>query len=163
MRLLIGFLKSMKYAVFLFQVTIKPPFPSQFTLNSTSFPPFLMPSSPSQPTRYSRFMSSFEHISGKINSIYGQLTRSVTHPLGGTAYLALENEDEPFQGGIRYTAMPPTKRFRDMEQLSGGERTVAALALLFAVHRLFPFVLGDFEGSRGVLQGVWGGFGITGF
>jgi structural maintenance of chromosome 1 len=31
--------------------------------------------------------------------------------------------------------MPPMKRFRDMEQLSGGEKTVAALALLFAIHR----------------------------
>lgn len=27
------------------------------------------------------------------------------------------------------------KRFRDMEQLSGGEKTIAALALLFAIHR----------------------------
>jgi structural maintenance of chromosome 1 len=31
--------------------------------------------------------------------------------------------------------MPPMKRFRDMDQLSGGEKTVAALALLFAIHR----------------------------
>lgn len=31
--------------------------------------------------------------------------------------------------------MPPMKRFRDMEQLSGGEKTIAALALLFAIHR----------------------------
>ena len=38
-------------------------------------------------------------------------------------------------GGIKYHAMPPMKRFRDMEQLSGGEKTVAALALLFAIHR----------------------------
>lgn len=30
--------------------------------------------------------------------------------------------------------MPPTKRFREMDQLSGGEKSVAALALLFAVH-----------------------------
>jgi structural maintenance of chromosome 1 len=34
--------------------------------------------------------------------------------------------------------MPPRKRFRDMEQLSGGEKTVAALALLFAIHRYIP-------------------------
>jgi len=47
----------------------------------------------------------------------------------------LDNEDEPFLHGIKYTAMPPTKRFRDMEQLSGGEKTVAALALLFSIHR----------------------------
>lgn len=31
--------------------------------------------------------------------------------------------------------MPPMKRFRDMDQLSGGEQTVAALALLLAIHR----------------------------
>ena len=42
---------------------------------------------------------------------------------------------EPYNGGIKYHAMPPMKRFRDMEQLSGGEKTVAALALLFAIHR----------------------------
>ena len=42
---------------------------------------------------------------------------------------------EPYLGGIKYHAMPPMKRFRDMEQLSGGEKTVAALALLFAIHR----------------------------
>ena len=42
---------------------------------------------------------------------------------------------EPYASGIKYHAMPPMKRFRDMEQLSGGEKTVAALALLFAIHR----------------------------
>ena len=36
--------------------------------------------------------------------------------------------------------MPPMKRFRDMEQLSGGEKTIAALALLFAIHR---YAIGD--------------------
>jgi len=85
--------------------------------------------------RYELFMKAFDHISKGIDRIYKQLTKSHTHPLGGTAYLNLENEDEPFLHGIKYTAMPPTKRFRDMEQLSGGEKTVAALALLFAIHR----------------------------
>lgn len=51
------------------------------------------------------------------------------------AYLTAENTDEPYLEGIKYNAIPPQKRFRDMEQLSGGERTVAALALLFAIHR----------------------------
>lgn len=80
-------------------------------------------------------MDAFNHISNNIDKIYKQLTKSNTHPLGGTAYLNLENEDDPFLHGIKYTAMPPTKRFRDMEQLSGGEKTVAALALLFSIHR----------------------------
>lgn len=82
-------------------------------------------------------MDAFNHISVNINAIYKQLTQSTTHPLGGTAYLSLESEDEPYLHGIKYTAMPPTKRFRDMEQLSGGEKTVAALALLFAIHRYY--------------------------
>ncbi|PPR88213.1 hypothetical protein GOBAR_AA32474 [Gossypium barbadense] len=85
--------------------------------------------------RYELFMDAFNHISSNIDRIYKQLTKSGTHPLGGTAYLNLENEDDPFLHGIKYTAMPPTKRFRDMEQLSGGEKTVAALALLFSIHR----------------------------
>lgn len=42
--------------------------------------------------------------------------------------------------------MPPSKRFRDMDQLSGGEKSVAALALLFAIHSFRPspfFVLDE--------------------
>lgn len=100
--------------------------------------------------RYERFMDAFNHISTNINKIYKQLTQSITHPLGGTAYLSLENEDEPFLYGIKYTAMPPTKRFRDMEQLSGGEKTVAALALLFAIHSFRPspfFVLDEVDAA----------------
>ncbi|KAJ7566192.1 hypothetical protein O6H91_02G092200 [Diphasiastrum complanatum] len=100
--------------------------------------------------RYERYMDAFNHISTNINKIYKQLTQSTTHPLGGTAYLSLENEDEPFLHGIKYTAMPPTKRFRDMEQLSGGEKTVAALALLFAIHSFRPspfFVLDEVDAA----------------
>ncbi|XBI10146.1 hypothetical protein VPH35_137501 [Triticum aestivum] len=100
--------------------------------------------------RYELFMEAFDHISKGIDKIYKQLTKSHTHPLGGTAYLNLENEDEPFLHGIKYTAMPPTKRFRDMEQLSGGEKTVAALALLFAIHSFRPspfFILDEVDAA----------------
>ncbi|XP_022960554.1 structural maintenance of chromosomes protein 1-like isoform X1 [Cucurbita moschata] len=100
--------------------------------------------------RYELFMDAFNHISGNIDKIYKQLTKSNTHPLGGTAYLNLENEDEPFLHGIKYTAMPPTKRFRDMEQLSGGEKTVAALALLFSIHSFRPspfFILDEVDAA----------------
>ena len=46
---------------------------------------------------------------------------------------------------MKFNAMPPMKRFRDMEQLSGGEKTVAALSLLFAIHshRPAPFFIMD--------------------
>ncbi|TQE13797.1 hypothetical protein C1H46_000804 [Malus baccata] len=100
--------------------------------------------------RYELFMDAFQHISSNIDKIYKQLTKSNTHPLGGTAYLNLENEDDPFLHGIKYTAMPPTKRFRDMEQLSGGEKTVAALALLFSIHSFRPspfFILDEVDAA----------------
>ncbi|KAE9612203.1 putative structural maintenance of chromosomes protein [Lupinus albus] len=100
--------------------------------------------------RYELFMDAFNYISGNIDKIYKQLTKSITHPLGGTAYLNLENEDDPFLHGMKYTAMPPTKRFRDMEQLSGGEKTVAALALLFSIHSYKPspfFILDEVDAA----------------
>eukprot|EP00252_Welwitschia_mirabilis_P022634 TRINITY_DN6180_c0_g1_i1.p1 TRINITY_DN6180_c0_g1~~TRINITY_DN6180_c0_g1_i1.p1 ORF type:complete len:1224 (-),score=352.15 TRINITY_DN6180_c0_g1_i1:258-3929(-) len=100
--------------------------------------------------RYEMFMDAFNHISTNIDKIYKRLTQSHTHPFGGTAYLSLENEDDPYLHGIKYTAMPPTKRFREMEQLSGGEKTVAALALLFAIHSFKPspfFVLDEVDAA----------------
>jgi hypothetical protein len=68
--------------------------------------------------------------------------------VGGQAYLSLDSSDEPYLHGIKFTAMPPTKRFRDMEQLSGGEKTVAALALLFAIHRCGGWGREAFAGRR---------------
>jgi structural maintenance of chromosome 1 len=100
--------------------------------------------------RYEQFMKAFDHISGVIDSTYKQLTKSSKHPLGGTAYLNLENTEEPYLNGMKYNAMPPMKRFREMEQLSGGEKTVAALALLFAIHNYRPspfFVLDEVDAA----------------
>ncbi|KAI9184282.1 Structural maintenance of chromosomes protein 1 [Blastocladiella emersonii ATCC 22665] len=100
--------------------------------------------------RYSLFMAAFNHISGCINQVYKELTMSRNFPVGGTAYLSLESEEDPFSSGIKYHAMPPMKRFRDMEQLSGGEKTVAALALLFAINSFRPapfFVLDEVDAA----------------
>ena len=95
--------------------------------------------------RTSTFLAAFEHIAAAIDRVYKELTQSESHPLGGTAYLSLESPEEPYNHGVKFTAMPPTKRFRDMEQLSGGEKTMAALALLFAIHsyRSSPFFVLD--------------------
>ena len=95
--------------------------------------------------RLKLFQDCFRHVSESLGLIYRDLTRSSKHPLGGNAYLTLDNSEEPYLGGLRYTAMPPMKRFRDMDQLSGGEKTMAALALLFAIHsyRQAPFFILD--------------------
>eukprot|EP00559_Dactyliosolen_fragilissimus_P007056 CAMPEP_0184857402 /NCGR_PEP_ID=MMETSP0580-20130426/2557_1 /TAXON_ID=1118495 /ORGANISM="Dactyliosolen fragilissimus" /LENGTH=1342 /DNA_ID=CAMNT_0027352975 /DNA_START=182 /DNA_END=4211 /DNA_ORIENTATION=- len=96
-------------------------------------------------SRAKRFNDAFNHIDQALKTIYKDMTKSSKHPLGGNAYLSLDDSEEPFTGGIKFNAMPPMKRFRDMEQLSGGEKTVAALALLFAIHsyRPAPFFVMD--------------------
>ena len=88
--------------------------------------------------RANRFNKAYEHIDEALKTIYRDMTKSSKHPLGGSAYLSLDDSEEPYKGGLKFNAMPPMKRFRDMEQLSGGEKTVAALALLFAIHSLHP-------------------------
>ncbi|KAF7332519.1 Structural maintenance of chromosomes protein [Mycena kentingensis (nom. inval.)] len=96
------------------------------------------------------FNKAYNHISDRINAVYKELTMGKAAPMGGVAYLSLEDSEEPYLGGIKYHAMPPMKRFRDMEQLSGGEKTVAALALLFAIHSYQPapfFVLDEVDAA----------------
>ncbi|KAF8996172.1 condensin complex subunit SMC1 [Cyathus striatus] len=96
------------------------------------------------------FNNAYNHISDRIDQVYKDLTKGKASPMGGVAYLSLEDSEEPYLGGIKYHAMPPMKRFRDMEQLSGGEKTVAALALLFAIHSYQPapfFVLDEVDAA----------------
>ncbi|KAG9032708.1 Structural maintenance of chromosomes protein 1, partial [Tulasnella sp. UAMH 9824] len=96
------------------------------------------------------FNKAFTHISERIDKVYKDLTKGKHSPMGGVAYLSLEDSEEPYLSGIKYHAMPPMKRFRDMEQLSGGEKTVAALALLFAIHSYQPspfFVLDEVDAA----------------
>lgn len=100
--------------------------------------------------RVRRFTAAFERVSRAIDTVYKALTRTDEAPYGGQAYLTLENVAEPFSGGVQYTAMPPTKRFQEIGLLSGGERTMAALALLFAIHGVRPspfFVLDEVDAA----------------
>ncbi|KAF2461668.1 cohesin complex subunit [Lineolata rhizophorae] len=100
--------------------------------------------------RLELFNKAFSHISEQIGGVYKDLTRSAAFPLGGQAHLDTEDDEEPYNAGVKYHAMPPLKRFRDMEHLSGGEKTIAALALLFAIHSFQPspfFVLDEVDAA----------------
>ncbi|KAG2094389.1 uncharacterized protein F5147DRAFT_779008 [Suillus discolor] len=84
-------------------------------------------------TRCELFNKAYNHISDCIDQVYKDLTKGKASPMGGIAYLSLQDSEEPYNAGIKYHAMPLMKRFRDMEQLSGGEKTVAALPAPFFV------------------------------
>ena len=100
--------------------------------------------------RYELFKRAYDHIEKQISPVYKELTKTASFPLGGSASLSLEEDEEPYLHGVPYHAMPPLKRFRGMEHLSGGEKTMAALALLFAVHTYAPspfFVLDEVDAA----------------
>lgn len=99
--------------------------------------------------RFNLYIEAFDHISDNINQVYQDLTKSRNDD-GGSAYLTLENDEDPYLNGVKYQVKLPTKRFQEMENLSGGEKTVAALALLFAIHSYHPspfFVLDEVDAA----------------
>lgn len=51
------------------------------------------------------------------------------------AILSAENPEEPYLSGINYSCVAPGKRFMSIDNLSGGEKAIAALALVFAIQR----------------------------
>ncbi|XP_036064850.1 structural maintenance of chromosomes protein 1B [Onychomys torridus] len=96
--------------------------------------------------RYDAFSQCFEHISVSIDQIYKKLCRNSS----AQAFLSPENPEEPYLDGISYNCVAPGKRFMPMDNLSGGEKCVAALALLFAVHSFRPapfFVLDEVDAA----------------
>ncbi|XP_032003114.1 structural maintenance of chromosomes protein 1B-like [Hylobates moloch] len=96
--------------------------------------------------RYDLFTQCFEHVSISIDQIYKKLCRNNS----AQAFLSPENPEEPYLEGISYNCVAPGKRFMPMDNLSGGEKCVAALALLFAVHSFRPapfFVLDEVDAA----------------
>ena len=57
---------------------------------------------------------------------------------GGTAKLSLEDESRPLDCNIEITAQPPGKKLQNINLMSGGEKTMTAIALMFAVLKAKP-------------------------
>ncbi|CAG2121373.1 unnamed protein product, partial [Medioppia subpectinata] len=96
--------------------------------------------------RLREFTVCFEAVAQRVDSIY----KSLTNNASAQAFLVPENPEEPYLEGINYNCVAPGKRFQPMSNLSGGEKTVAALALLFAIHSYKPapfFVLDEIDAA----------------
>ena len=58
--------------------------------------------------------------------------------LGGDAELELVDTEDPFAEGIAFSVRPPKKSWKNITNLSGGEKTLSSLALVFALHYYRP-------------------------
>lgn len=82
--------------------------------------------------RLTQFMTGFTTISSHLKSMYQLIT------LGGNAELELVDSLDPFSEGILFSVMPPKKSWKNIGNLSGGEKTLSSLALVFALHVYRP-------------------------
>ena len=77
------------------------------------------------------FMAAFDAIDAHFQDIFERLS-------AGTGELHLENEDDPFDGGLTMKAQPGDKPIQRLDAMSGGEKSLTALAFIFAIQRHNP-------------------------
>ncbi|XP_074578322.1 structural maintenance of chromosomes protein 4 isoform X2 [Curcuma longa] len=82
--------------------------------------------------RLDEFMAGFNIISLKLKEMYQMIT------LGGDAELELVDSLDPFSEGVVFSVRPPKKSWKNIANLSGGEKTLSSLALVFALHHYKP-------------------------
>ena len=90
-----------------------------------------------------RMKDDFIHTFGEVNANFNEVF-SILFP-GGSASLSLDDPDNIEGSGVEVTAQPRGKRLTKMTLMSGGEKSLTALALLFAVYktRTTPFYILD--------------------
>ncbi|RNF24459.1 putative structural maintenance of chromosome protein 4 [Trypanosoma conorhini] len=81
--------------------------------------------------RRGRFMECFVRVQERLREVYQLLTH------GGDADLELVDANDPFEG-VHFVVRPPKKSWKQISNLSGGEKTLSSLALIFALHDIKP-------------------------
>jgi len=79
-----------------------------------------------------QFKDKFAEIGREYDKVFKELFG------GGHGTLELAEDEDILEAGINITAQPPGKKLQNMMQLSGGEKALAAIALLFAIQNLKP-------------------------
>ncbi|KAL5289712.1 SMC4 family protein [Megaselia abdita] len=82
--------------------------------------------------RFNEFMRGFGVITRRLKEMYRMITQ------GGDAELELVDSMDPFNEGVSFIVRPNKKSWKNISNLSGGEKTLASLALVFALHYYKP-------------------------
>ncbi len=83
-------------------------------------------------TMEAKFLATFKNVAKEFEGIFKHLFQ------GGRAELYLSNEENLLETGVEVVAQPPGKKLQKLSLMSGGEKALAAIALLFAVLRVKP-------------------------
>ncbi|MFP4174712.1 MAG: AAA family ATPase, partial [Halobacteriales archaeon] len=78
-----------------------------------------------------KFTEAFEAIDAEFQKVFSELS-------DGHGELVLDDPDAPFESGLTIEAKPRDKPVKRLEQMSGGERSLTALSLIFAIQRYTP-------------------------
>ena len=90
------------------------------------------------------FVNTFAEINENFQDVFSMLFP------GGTAHLSLEDPEDLENTGVEVNAQPAGKRIAKMSLMSGGEKSLTALALLFALYRTRPtpfYILDEVEAA----------------
>ena len=82
--------------------------------------------------RLHEFMEGFQQIATQLRTTYQMIT------IQGDVSLELVDSLDPFAEGIAFNVRPPKKSWKQITNLSGGEKTLASLSLVFGLHHYKP-------------------------
>ncbi|MBW2174460.1 MAG: AAA family ATPase, partial [Deltaproteobacteria bacterium] len=86
-----------------------------------------------------KFMRTFKAVNEKLQHVFPRLFE------GGTAKLALTDPKRPLESGVSFLVHPPGKRLTRMSLLSGGEKALSAIALVFSLFLIKPASFSVFD------------------
>ncbi len=79
-----------------------------------------------------RFLKTFDDVNSKLKEVFPRLFE------GGSARLVLTEPNDPLETGIEFMIHPPGKKLTRMSLLSGGEKALSAIALIFSIFLIKP-------------------------
>lgn len=93
------------------------------------------------------FMKTYNHINENFKEVFHRLS-------DGEGTLILENEEDPLSGGLTIEAQPRDKKKQRLEGMSGGEKSLTALAFVFAIQKYMPSPFYAFDEVDMHLDGI---------